>query len=228
MAECSKHFKTPSLRLAREWSPPDLPVLPDLWSDPIGRDPIPDEAACMAVWDRYAMLPHIGRHSRQVALMAAALAIRAEEIHAVKRPNELRAISYAAGLLHDIAKSYTVQYGGSHAQMGAAWVVDATRNRRIAQAVYYHVEWLWPLPDSLLHPVFFVIYADKRAKHDQIVTLEERYDDLVVRYGKTAEARAGIERGREHVKTIERALSAQLEIPLHESSLVDGRLVVRT
>ena len=32
----------------------------------------------------------------------------------------------AAGLLHDLAKTYCIRHGGSHAQLGAAWVLEAT------------------------------------------------------------------------------------------------------
>ena len=142
---------------------------------------------------------------RCVAGMAEALARRAVETGATRHP-ELVALSLAAGLLHDIAKSYTVQFGGSHAQIGASWVVDSTGNHKVAQAVYHHVEWPWPLPEDLVHPVF---------------------EDLLVRYGKSEHSRAAIHRGWEHSKTIERVLSAQLEFPLHESTVVGGRLVSR-
>ena len=162
----------------------------------------------------------------QERAMAEALARRAVETGATRHP-ELVALSLAAGLLHDIAKSYTVQFGGSHAQIGASWVVDSTGNHKVAQAVYHHVEWPWPLPEDLVHPVFFVIYADKRARHDEMVSLDERYEDLLVRYGKSEHSRAAIHRGWEHSKTIERVLSAQLEFPLHESTVVGGRLVSR-
>ena len=74
---------------------------------------------------------------------------------------------------------------------------------------------------------FSVIYADKRARHDEMVSLDERYEDLLVRYGKSEHSRAAIHRGWEHSKTIERVLSAQLEFPLHESTVVGGRLVSR-
>lgn len=227
MSQPSIHFETPPLHTGKPWDPPTLPQLSGLWEDPVGADPVPDETACLAVWQRYGMFEHIGRHSRQVANMAEALAARAAEIGAADRPDQLRAISRAAGLLHDIAKSYTVQHGGSHAQIGSSWVVAATGNHRIAQAVYHHVEWPWPLPESLIHPVFFVIYADKRARHDEIVTLDERYEDLLVRYGKSERSRAAIYRGWEHAKTIERVLSTQLEFSLHESTTADGRLVAR-
>lgn len=234
------HFVTPPLKSGRPYVNPRLP-----WPLPASEGarsdspaageakraepPVPDEASCLALWNRYAMLPHIRRHSRVVADMAEALARRAAEVGPA-RP-ETVALARAAGLLHDLAKSYCVRYGGSHAQIGASWIIAGTGHRRLAQIVCHHVEWPWPLPESVafgpLAPLFFVLYADKRAKHDALVGVEERYADLMIRYGKTEHSRAAIARGREHVLTIERVLSAQLEFPLHESTVAGGRLVKR-
>ena len=216
-------FNTPPLRSGKRYDPPRLPSLESLWEDPIGSDPIPDDAACRAICQQYAMFPHILRHCEQVANMAVALATRAEELGLAG--SGLVELTHAAGLLHDIAKSYTVRHGGSHAQIGASWVISACGNRRIAQAVFHHVEWPWALPDSLIHPVFFVLYADKRARHDELVSLDERYEDLMVRYGKNEHAIAAMQRGWKHAQSIERRLSAQLEFSLHESTAVGGRLV---
>lgn len=226
-SEQEPHFVTPQLRCGKNYENPVIPDLPALWSlDHSESAPIPDEAACRELWTRYGMFSHIERHSELVADMAEALARRAVEVGATAHP-ELVALCRASGLLHDIAKSYTVQYGGSHAQIGASWVIETTGNHKIAQAVYHHVAWPWHLPEDLVHPVFFVIYADKRTRHDERVSLDERHEDLLVRYGKTEQSRAAIRRGWEHSKTIERVLSAQLEFPLHESTVVGGRLVYR-
>lgn len=227
-SEYERYFATPPLQSGKVYENPALPELPALWSlDHPAAAPIPGETECRALWTRYAMFSHIERHSERVADVAEALARRAVEVGAASHP-ELVPLCRAAGLLHDIAKSYTVQFGGSHAQIGSSWVIESTGNHKIAQAVYHHVEWPWPLPEDLVHPVFFVIYADKRARHDELVTLDERYEDLLVRYGKSEQSRAAIHRGWEHSKTIERVLSAQLELPLHESIVVGGRLVSRT
>lgn len=233
-------FITPPLHSGKSYGPPVVPFFPSFWdSSPSDAVPAPDEEECRALWDRYGMFEHIRRHSLQVASVAAALAFRAVEIGAVPGtfsdavscqtiPDpDIVKVSVAAGLLHDIAKSYTVQYGGSHAQIGAAWVVASTGHYRIAQAVYHHVEWPWPLPENLLHPVFFVMYGDKRARHDELVSVDERFEDLLQRYGKTEQSRHSIHRGWEQAKTIERALSAQLEFPLDESTVVGRRLVKR-
>lgn len=185
---------------------------------------VPDEAACRRLWGEYDMMPHIGAHSEQVAGLAHALARRAADLG----KGNVRALTLASGLLHDIAKSYTVRYGGSHAQLGASWVMTRTGNPVIAQAVLHHVWWPWDFPKDLASPVFFVLYADKRVMHDTIVPLEERYEDLLVRYGHTDASRAAIVAGNEHAQRLERALSAFLEMPLHAYTFTGGRLVERT
>lgn len=183
-----------------------------------------DDDTCKELWTHYGMFNNIKKHSLLVADVAEALAVRGLELGF---PNYIKSCR-AGGLLHDIAKSYTVQYGGNHSQLGAAWVIFSTENYRIAQIVLNHVEWRGELPSCLIHPLFMVLYADKRVKHNTIVTLEERYVDLLNRYGKTEQSRAAIYRGWEHIITIERILSAQLELSLHEYTFVGRRLVSRT
>ena len=194
--------------------------LPPL-SFPAEEHDVPDEAACRKLWKRYDMLPNVADHSLQVAAFAQAMAERAVEIGR----RDVRALTLAAGLLHDIAKSYTVRYGGSHAQLGASWVITQTGNPIIAQAVMHHVWWPWDFPEDLSNPAFFVLYADKRVMHDQIVDRETRYLDLLERYGSTEASRAAIVAGNEHAKNLECAMSAYLEIPLHACTLAGGRLV---
>ena len=169
------------------------------------------------------MLPNVQRHSRLVAHIATALARRAAEKGFAVNVPEVR----ASALLHDIAKTYCLRHGGSHALLGGAWAVAETRNYALAQGVMLHVHWPWPLPEGagICALPFFVIYADKRVRHDASVPLEERYEDLLTRYGRTEAAREGIRGSYEQGKTIERALSAQLGWALHEDSFDCGRLV---
>ena len=184
----------------------------------------PDAETCKALWKTHAMMPHIADHSLQVAGLAHALAERAA--HMGKR--DVRDLTLAAGLLHDIAKTYTVRFGGSHAQLGASWVMGHTGNPVIAQAVLHHVWWPWDFPEDLAHPVFFVQYADKRVMHDTVVTLDERFEDLLTRYGHTEASRAAIIVGNECAKLLQHALSAFLELPLDAYTFTGGRLVERT
>lgn len=188
---------------------------------------IPDDAACMALWDKYGMLDNIRAHSRMVAHIATELAQRAR---AAGFPVNVAAVR-ASAMLHDIAKTYSVLHGGSHAQLGASWVVAETRNHALAQGVLLHVHWPWAVPEQeperLFSIPFFVIYADKRVKHDQCVPLRQRYEDLLVRYGHTEKARKGIRLSWQQGECIERAFEAHLGYAIHEDSFDSGRLVQR-
>ena len=64
-----------------------------------------------------------------------------------------------------------------------------------------------------------VMYADKRARHDQFVTLEERFEDLLVRYGDTEEHRQGIRQSYAQGKAIERSMSLILGRDLSRENL---------
>ena len=200
-----------------------LTWLPPLDFPPCGRA-APSEEACRALWDKYAMPEHIRAHSEQVAHFSVILAdLAARRGHAV-REEEAR----ACGLLHDIAKRYTLQYGGSHAQLGAAWALAETGHAGIAQGILHHVYWPWPLREETLCTLpILVLYADKRTQHAAFVTLEERYADLVARYGIPEQARQGIAISQQQAMEIERALSARLGVELDAYTPDSRRLVER-
>ena len=194
-----------------------LPELPGLAARAEERlPPPPDDAACFALWRKYGMLPNVERHSRMVARIATALSRRAA---ARGLPVQVPAVR-ASALLHDLAKTYCLLHGGSHAQLGASWVLAETRQYAIARGVLLHVHWPWAVPEGpgICALPFFVIYADKRVRHDACVTLEERFEDLLARYGRDERARAGIRMAHEQALAIERALSAQLGRDLHEDT----------
>ena len=186
---------------------------------------IPREEDCAALWERYDMLDNIRAHSRKVADLAYAMARLAEERGVPVRPEAVR----AAGLLHDIGKTYTIFHGGSHAQLGAAWTMLQTRNGPIAQAVLFHVHWPFAerFDDDALFLVHAIMYADKRCKHDAYVSLDERYDDLLDRYGTTDYIKSRIMMSLEQGKRIETALSRRLGVKLDEHTADSGRLVKR-
>ena len=185
--------------------------------------PVPDAAACSTLHERYASFAHIRGHCRMVSDFAVGMAERAVAL-GLADPACV-ALTRAGGLLHDIAKSYCIDHGGSHAQAGASWVLAETGNPRLAQIVLYHVEWTRPLPENLCHPVFFVNYADKRIRHEECVTLDERYADLLERYNFSERSRQSVKNGHALGLILERALAAQLEWPLHACTLAGGRLV---
>ncbi len=54
-----------------------------------------------------------------------------------------------------------------------------------------------------LREVHIINYADKRVRHDTVVSLEERFIDFVERYGVTPEQRVRIEQMREATLDLE-------------------------
>ncbi|MDL2216568.1 HDIG domain-containing protein [Desulfovibrio sp. OttesenSCG-928-M14] len=188
-------------------------------------DLIPGVEDCHALWDRYHMLDNIRSHSTKVADMAHALTMKALSGGAALNPDAAR----AAGLLHDLGKTYTIKHGGNHAQLGASWVMRETGNARIARAVMFHV--YWPFVERFDDDFFMVmaiIYADKRTRHDSYVSLGERFDDLVERYAVNEYIRERIILSHAQGKRIEAALSRRLGVNLDECIADCGRLVQRT
>lgn len=177
---------------------------------------VPDDEACVALWDAYRMLENIRRHSLMVARICQRLAERAAQLNLPVSVKSCR----AAGMLHDLAKSWCLRHGGSHAVLGSSWIVKQTGNYAIAQGALLHVHWPWELPagQAICCLPIFVIYADKRVRHDRCVTLEERFDDLVKRYGQTREAVNGIRHTQRQAMSMEKALSLQLNWELHEDT----------
>lgn len=187
---------------------------------------IPRPEDCYALWDRYAMLDNIRAHSAKVAEMAHALALRAKERGMAVIPEA----ALAAGLLHDLGKTYTISHGGNHAQIGASWVMNETRNDPIARAVMFHVHWPWEeRPDNDdFFLVMAIVYADKRVKHDAWATLNERFEDLLARYGVNAHVRERVTLSHRQGKRMEAALSRRLGVDLDACVVDSGRLVQRT
>ena|GEM_PF-186437 len=146
--------------------------------------PIPTRSQCLALMDRTQMPPHIRRHSFMVAEIALYLARRLNT-DSIRLNLEL---TEAAALLHDIAKARSIATGERHDELGARMLHD-WGYPALAPIVQDHTTMDFirvhgPVTESVL-----VNYADKRVKHDQVVTIEDRFHDLVERYAKTRESK---------------------------------------
>ena len=182
---------------------------------------IPTEQECIALWDKYTMPGHIRAHSMQVAHISTELAEMAEM---QKIPVCKKSVRSSA-LLHDIAKAYTIEYGGDHAALGGSIVMSETGNPYVAQGVIHHVHWDWPLDIDLCFLPLAIIYADKRVMHDTIVPLDKRFEDLIFRYGRTDRIIDTILKAKSLTEQLEQAFSERLGISLDEYSFNCGRLV---
>lgn len=182
--------------------------------------PIPDEQHCFALWDTYAMLENIRKHSLCVAKLAVGIAKLGK-----KRGFSVNIdLIYAAALLHDIAKTYTIRHGGNHSQLGGAWMQEVTGNPLLASCVTHHVYWPFDLDLEKHFSQLAVLYADKRVQHDCVVSLEERFEDLLERYGATQRIRDNIHITMEQARSVEKAFSQSFKVNIDEYTLDCGRM----
>ncbi len=184
---------------------------------------IPDDATCLAYWGRYDMPEHIRGHSLLVARVATFLALGAREAGLSVSVPTVR----ASALLHDLAKAFTIEHGGSHSQLGASWAVSLTKNPALAQGVLHHVYWPYEVDIRKYFLPLAVIYGDKRVQHNDLVSLERRFKDLLDRYGKTEDLRKRIGLAHAQARELERLFGRLLEKELHASTFDCGRLVER-
>jgi putative nucleotidyltransferase with HDIG domain len=182
---------------------------------------VPTDQQCFDLWDRFDMLPHIREHSLVVAGVATSLAGLAKERGLTVNVQMIR----ASALLHDIAKTYTIRYGGNHSQLGGAWAQDLTGNPWLAMGIVHHVHWPWDIDVKTYFLPMAILYADKRVRHERVVSLGERFEDLYSRYGTTEYMRSRLTQSMDQARAIETALSQTLGTNLHEDSFDSGRLV---
>jgi putative nucleotidyltransferase with HDIG domain len=202
----------------REFRSP-LPAPPPVVCDPtLG---VPDDSRCMEHWSAFAMLDNVAAHSLMVAQVATFLAARAREMGMNVDVPTVR----ASAMLHDIAKSYCIRHGGNHSQLGGAWTVTLTGNPAIATGVTHHVCWPFDMDLDKYFTPLAVIYADKRVRHDTLVSIESRFVDLNDRYGATDFIRERIECTRAQAMELETLLCDTLEVDLNACDFDSGRLV---
>ena len=180
------------------------------------KDSIPDLAECEDLMVRYAMLPNIVEHSRQV--MRVSLAITD---HLLEGLSINRDLIVAAALLHDITKTRSLQTGEKHADSGGV-LLRKLGFRRVAEIVEQHVT----IPDLNLQGGLeereIVYYADKRVMHNVIVGLDERVDDLIKRYATDEKIRRRILLNKNQALAVERKISGFMKMDIHQAI---GKLV---
>ena len=141
---------------------------------------IPSVADCFQLMEQYEMLSNIRRHSQTVAAVAIELADALG--------NELdRELVIAGALLHDIAKTPCLENRCDHAVMGAEICLQHNLFE-VAPIVAEHVVLSCFEPDRYRRGQFteveIVYYADKRVRHEEIVSLTKRLDYIIEHYGK--------------------------------------------
>jgi uncharacterized protein len=124
------------------------------------------------------MRDNILRHSEQVMKVSMAL------VQNLRDPSSINAdLVKAAALLHDIAKSRTIQTKEMRHDLIGGEMMRELGFEDIAYIVESHVVFNDFAPEGKLEEREIVFYADKRVMHDKIVSLDHRIRDLVDRYG---------------------------------------------
>ena len=140
----------------------------------------PNRSTCLLILTDYSVPPHIRRHSEQVARLARRLAVELQASSPL--PPDVQLVE-AGALLHDIAKASSLGTGLDHAVAGAQ-CLRSLGLPEVGDIVERHVhlgkwERSGPVTEAEI-----LNYADKRVLHEEVVSLERRFRDLIVRYGK--------------------------------------------
>jgi len=194
--------------------PPPVVAIDPAWS-------VPDDRQCSEYWSQFSMLDNIAEHSLEVARVATFMAEKAKALGLNIDVPTVR----ASAMLHDIAKTYCIKHGGNHSQLGGGWVAEFTGNPAIACGVTHHVYWPFEMDIEKYFTPLAVIYADKRVRHNNIVTIESRFMDLIKRYGVNDYIRSRIEITRSQAVKLENLMSDTIEVDLNECTFDSGRLV---
>ena len=126
------------------------------------------------------MLGNIVAHSLEVTRVALFLTA---ELNKKGQNIDLHLVE-AASLLHDISKTACLRTSEDHTQAGYR-LLQEIGYEKVGKVVAQHV-WLTGERDpATVSEEEVVNYADKRVRHNQIVSLGERFQDLKDRYGKS-------------------------------------------
>ena len=152
------------------------------------------------------MLPNIREHSIVVARVAE---IITEELLATGQDLSLEKV-IAGALLHDIGKTACLGNDDDHALKG--FEICLSHNLEIiADIVAEHVILKSYSAAQEFSEKEIVYYADKRVNHDQVVSLEERLEYILERYGMNNKARCeAIKRNYDQCRHLEKRIFSQL------------------
>jgi len=170
---------------------------------------IPSRVECDELMARHSMLPNIMEHSIQVMNVSLAITDNLKSGVLINRD-----LVIAAALLHDITKTKSLETKEPHDVSGGVLLRElgfpSTADIVEQHVIIHNVDL-----EGRLEEREIVYYADKRVLHDTIVTIEERLNDLIQRYGMTEELRNLILINRSQVLAVERKIAGFMAIDLH-------------
>ncbi|MFH1350520.1 MAG: HD domain-containing protein [Pseudomonadota bacterium] len=133
--------------------------------------------------ERYKMLDNIRAHSIIVEKVARTIA---DGLMGTGTSISLKKVT-AGALMHDIGKTLCLNSNEDHAAKGREICIE-NHLGEIAEIVGQHIRLKDnTITDDGIDEREIVYYADKRVNHDRVVSLEERVEYLINRYGRKKE-----------------------------------------
>ncbi|MGA2782959.1 MAG: HD domain-containing protein [Smithella sp.] len=163
---------------------------------------------------KYCMLPNIIAHSRQVMRVSLVITDNLKNGVSINRN-----LVIAAALLHDITKTRSLETREPHDQSGGELLRELGFTR-VGEIVEQHVILLDFNPQEKLKEREIINYADKRVMHDRIVSLSERMEDLIQRYGTTEKIKNLIRQRESNTYAIEKKIAGSLSVDLDSAMLI--------
>ncbi len=140
----------------------------------------PTREVCLRLLKEWGVPPHIRRHSERVAQVSRALGTWLADLGGERLDV---ALLESAALLHDLAKARCLGSGRDHAREGAQ-ILLGLGYPEVADVVGQHVELRGFRQEGPVTEAEVLNYSDKRVRHEDVVSLEERFLDLLERYGR--------------------------------------------
>jgi uncharacterized protein len=171
-------------------------------------DRIPSQEECHELMAKYCMLPNIIEHSLQVMRVSLAITDNLKSGVYVNRN-----MIIASALLHDITKTRALETKERHDQSGGE-LLRELGFASVGVIVEQHVILLDFNPQEKLEEREIINYADKRVMHDRIVSIADRAEDLIQRYGITDEIKTLIQKNVRNAYAIEKKIAGFMTVDL--------------
>jgi putative nucleotidyltransferase with HDIG domain len=168
---------------------------------------IPTREDCLRLMIRYGMLANIVDHSLAVADVALFISVG---LNRKGQRLDLPLVE-AAALLHDLTKTECLKTKEDHAFTSSKLLREMGYDR-LGEVVAEHISLSKKMDPFRVTEEEVVNYADKRVRHDCIVSLDERFEDLKGRYGKNERALELLDGLKRATVEVERKIFSILKI----------------
>ncbi len=169
---------------------------------------LPSREKCLALLKKHGLSEGMVRHSLAVERVAVFLAKKLRE---AGEQVDVELVSRAA-LLHDVDKTKTLEAGFRHLHGQISKQILEEEGFPIIgeiAAKHYLYKVLEENPFSSWEEKL-VVYADKRVNHDQVVSLDERFQYLLENYGNSEEKRDKIAACKPFIEKLEKEIFSKI------------------